>query len=337
MKGVHTERGEIAVACAAACPVAVGGVGGSGTRLIAQVLLELGYYLGGDLNESLDNLWFTLLFKRREVLDLTEAAVRRGARGLRVAHDGGRSARTAAGGRWSDAWPRPTGGSTRPRGCAHGPRPCSPGRRHPNWGPGGGRSRIPTSSSTVWLTDCQGYATSTWSATGWTWPTVPIRTSSASGGSSFLGRVWRSRRAPHSSTGTGCTGGCSTCARRWASVSCCSTLTGSAPTPARGCASWSISWACGVAKDKLERLVRASAGTRVHRAVQAAWPGLLRSGRRRLRRAARVRHPAGLTRCVTWGHRISFVSRRVVVYCEALASPYARGGLPPRPDPDEDP
>lgn len=51
-------------------PVAVGGVGGSGTRLIAQLLLEFGYYLGGDLNESLDNLWFTLLFKRREVLDL---------------------------------------------------------------------------------------------------------------------------------------------------------------------------------------------------------------------------------------------------------------------------
>jgi len=50
--------------------VAVGGVGGSGTRLIAQVLSELGYYLGGDLNESLDNLWFTLLFKRREILGL---------------------------------------------------------------------------------------------------------------------------------------------------------------------------------------------------------------------------------------------------------------------------
>ena len=76
VKGVLTERGEIEVACAGAavCPVAVGGVGGSGTRLIAQVLLELGYYLGGDLNESLDNLWFTLLFKRREVLGLTDAA-----------------------------------------------------------------------------------------------------------------------------------------------------------------------------------------------------------------------------------------------------------------------
>ena len=59
----------------AVCPVAVGGVGGSGTRLIAQVLLDLGFYLGGDLNESLDNLWFTLLFKRREVLDLAEDAL----------------------------------------------------------------------------------------------------------------------------------------------------------------------------------------------------------------------------------------------------------------------
>ncbi|MCU0836442.1 MAG: sulfotransferase [Chromatiaceae bacterium] len=60
----------MAVAEVRGAPVAVGGVGGSGTRLIAQVLLELGFYLGGDLNESLDNLWFTLLFKRREVLDL---------------------------------------------------------------------------------------------------------------------------------------------------------------------------------------------------------------------------------------------------------------------------
>jgi hypothetical protein len=47
--------------------VAVGGVGGSGTRLVAHVMLELGYYLGPDLNESLDTLWFTLLFKRPEI------------------------------------------------------------------------------------------------------------------------------------------------------------------------------------------------------------------------------------------------------------------------------
>lgn len=45
-------------------PVAVGGIGGSGTRLVAEILRHLGFYVGGDLNESVDNLWFTLLFKR---------------------------------------------------------------------------------------------------------------------------------------------------------------------------------------------------------------------------------------------------------------------------------
>lgn len=48
--------------------VAVGGVGGSGTRIVAQFLVELGYYIGSDLNEQSDNLWFTLLFKRRNIL-----------------------------------------------------------------------------------------------------------------------------------------------------------------------------------------------------------------------------------------------------------------------------
>jgi hypothetical protein len=48
--------------------VAIGGVGGSGTRLGAALLQVLGYYIGDDLNESLDNLWFTLLFKRRSIL-----------------------------------------------------------------------------------------------------------------------------------------------------------------------------------------------------------------------------------------------------------------------------
>ena len=50
-------------------PIGVGGVGGSGTRLIAAILQELGFYLGRDLNEPLDNLWFTLLFKRQAALD----------------------------------------------------------------------------------------------------------------------------------------------------------------------------------------------------------------------------------------------------------------------------
>lgn len=49
-------------------PVAIGGVGGSGTRVGAALLQMLGYYIGDDLNEPLDNLWFTLLFKRRSVL-----------------------------------------------------------------------------------------------------------------------------------------------------------------------------------------------------------------------------------------------------------------------------
>ncbi len=45
-------------------PVVVGGLGGSGTRVVARLLEELGFFIGSDLNESLDNLWFTILFKR---------------------------------------------------------------------------------------------------------------------------------------------------------------------------------------------------------------------------------------------------------------------------------
>lgn len=45
-------------------PVAIGGVGGSGTRVIAEILIQLGFYLGKDMNPARDNLWFTLLFKR---------------------------------------------------------------------------------------------------------------------------------------------------------------------------------------------------------------------------------------------------------------------------------
>lgn len=45
-------------------PVAIGGIGGSGTRIIAEILIQLGFYLGEDLNSARDNLWFTLLFKR---------------------------------------------------------------------------------------------------------------------------------------------------------------------------------------------------------------------------------------------------------------------------------
>ena len=48
-------------------PVVIGGVGGSGTRLFATILKDLGFYLGADLNAAFDNLWFTLLFKRQEL------------------------------------------------------------------------------------------------------------------------------------------------------------------------------------------------------------------------------------------------------------------------------
>ena len=33
-----------------AAPVVVGGVGGSGTRVIAQLLKTIGFYMGSDLN-----------------------------------------------------------------------------------------------------------------------------------------------------------------------------------------------------------------------------------------------------------------------------------------------
>jgi len=54
-------------------PVAIGGVGGSGTRVVASILDKLGFYMGAELNEAHDNLWFSLLFKRVEILDATDA------------------------------------------------------------------------------------------------------------------------------------------------------------------------------------------------------------------------------------------------------------------------
>ncbi len=46
-------------------PVAIGGLGGSGTRVFAALLRHAGLYIGDTLNPPLDNLWFTVLFKRR--------------------------------------------------------------------------------------------------------------------------------------------------------------------------------------------------------------------------------------------------------------------------------
>lgn len=60
-----------------ASPIAIGGIGGSGTRLVARLLMELGYFMGPDLNESLDNLWFTLLFKRPAILRASREEINR--------------------------------------------------------------------------------------------------------------------------------------------------------------------------------------------------------------------------------------------------------------------
>lgn len=49
-----------------AYPVAIGGLGGSGTRVFAALLQHAGFRIGEDLNVALDNLWFTALFKRPE-------------------------------------------------------------------------------------------------------------------------------------------------------------------------------------------------------------------------------------------------------------------------------
>ena len=46
--------------------IAVGGLGGSGTRVLAEILLNSGIYLGSELNIFHDNLLFTRFFKNPE-------------------------------------------------------------------------------------------------------------------------------------------------------------------------------------------------------------------------------------------------------------------------------
>lgn len=57
-------------------PIAIGGVGGSGTRLVAAMLKEAGIYIGDDLNKANDNLWFTLLFKQTNLLECPGEKIR---------------------------------------------------------------------------------------------------------------------------------------------------------------------------------------------------------------------------------------------------------------------
>ena len=48
--------------------IIIGGIGGSGTRVVAEILQKFSFDIGQDLNESLDNLLFTLLFKHQSIL-----------------------------------------------------------------------------------------------------------------------------------------------------------------------------------------------------------------------------------------------------------------------------
>lgn len=53
-------------------PVVIGAIGGSGTRIVARILKEIGCKLGNDLNVSEDNLSFTYLFKYLEILSASD-------------------------------------------------------------------------------------------------------------------------------------------------------------------------------------------------------------------------------------------------------------------------
>ena len=55
-------------------PVAIGGVGGSGTRVVAGLVRSLGFAMGRDLNGPNDNLAYTLLFKHPDVPALSPEA-----------------------------------------------------------------------------------------------------------------------------------------------------------------------------------------------------------------------------------------------------------------------
>jgi hypothetical protein len=50
-------------------PIIIGGVGGSGTRVVAEIMRHSGVFLGNNLTDALDNLWFTALFKRHDLFE----------------------------------------------------------------------------------------------------------------------------------------------------------------------------------------------------------------------------------------------------------------------------
>jgi len=52
--------------------ISIGGIGGSGTRAVAELFIQMGYFMGSDLNSANDNLLYTLLFKRKDILVLSK-------------------------------------------------------------------------------------------------------------------------------------------------------------------------------------------------------------------------------------------------------------------------
>ncbi len=59
-------------------PIIIGGLGGSGTRVVTQILIECRVHMGMYLNVSLDNILFSYLFKRTELFKyLKQSKIRR--------------------------------------------------------------------------------------------------------------------------------------------------------------------------------------------------------------------------------------------------------------------
>ncbi len=57
-------------------PVAIGCIGGSGSRGLCNLLINQNFHMGNCLNQSEDNLWFSLLFKRLSVLTMTSEEIK---------------------------------------------------------------------------------------------------------------------------------------------------------------------------------------------------------------------------------------------------------------------
>lgn len=67
-ESVRYDLSDYDISTADAAPIVIGGIGGSGTRLVVQILQKEGVSFPGHLNDELDNLWFSLLFVRRTIL-----------------------------------------------------------------------------------------------------------------------------------------------------------------------------------------------------------------------------------------------------------------------------